>query len=138
MKPGPWRIVLVAVAAAVVDTAAVVAAAVDTVAAVVVAAAVDTAAAAVDMVVAAAVVDTVTAATTVVDVRTTAKSHQSLQRDSFKQKTRKETSGFFLDQGNGTKEFKASGIAIFFFFAEGASSLLGVVAGYRTGLGMIF
>jgi hypothetical protein len=138
MKPGPWRIVLVAVAAAVVDTAAVVAAAVDTVAAVVVAAAVDTAAAAVDMVVAAAAVDTVTAATTVVDVRTTAKSHQSLQRDSFKQKTRKETSGFFLDQGNGTKEFKASGIAIFFFFAEGASSLLGVVAGYRTGLGMIF
>ena len=124
------------VAAAVVDTA-VVAAAVDTVAAAVVAAAVDTAAAAVDMVVAAAV-DTVTAATTVVDVRTTAKSHQSLQRDSFKQKTRKETSGFFLDQGNGTKEFKASGIAIFFFFAEGASSLLGVVAGYRTGLGMIF
>ena len=131
------------VAAAVVDTA--VAAAVDTVAAAVVAAAVvaaavDTAAAAVDMVVAAAavVVDTVTAAMTVVDVRTTAKSHQSLQRDSFKQKTRKETSGFFLDQGNGTKEFKASGIAIFFFFAEGASSLLGVVAGYRTGLGMIF
>ena len=121
------------VAAAVVDTAVVVAAAVDTVAA-----AVDTAAVAVDMVVAAAVVDTVTAATTVVDVRTTAKSHQSLQRDSFKQKTRKETSGFFLDQGNGTKEFKASGIAIFFFFAEGASSLLGVVAGYRTGLGMIF
>jgi hypothetical protein len=120
----------VVAAAAVVDTAAVVAAAVDTVAAVVVAAAVvDTAAAAVDMVVAAAE-DTVTAATTVVDVRTTAKSHQSLQRDSFKQKTRKETSGFFLDQGNGTKEFKASGIAIFFFFAEGASSLLGVVAGY--------
>jgi hypothetical protein len=136
MKPGPWRIVLVVVAAAVVDTAVVVAAAVDTVAVVV--AAVDTAAAAVDMVVAAAAVDTVTAATTVVDVRTTAKSHQSLQRDSFKQKTRKETSGFFLDQGNGTKEFKASGIAIFFFFAEGASSLLGVVAGYRTGLGMIF
>ena len=126
------------VAAAVVDTAVVVAAAVDTVAAAVVAAAVDTAAAAVDMVVAAAAVDTVTAATTVVDVRTTAKSHQSLQRDSFKQKTRKETSGFFLDQGNVTKEFKASGIAIFFFFAEGASSLLGVVAGYRTGLGMIF
>jgi hypothetical protein len=90
------------------------------------------------MVVVAAAVDTVTAATTVVDVKTTAKSNQSLQRDSFKQKTRKETSGFFLDQGNGTKEFKASGIAIFFFFAEGASSLLGVVAGYRTGLGMIF
>ena len=84
------------VAAAVVDTAVVVAAAVDTVAAAVVAAAVDTAAAAVDMVVAAAAVDTVTAATTVVDVRTTAKSHQSLQRDSFKQKTRKETSGFFF------------------------------------------
>ena len=123
-------------AAVVVDTAAVAAVVVDT-AAVVVAAAVDTAAAAVDMVVAAAAVDTVTAATTVVDVRTTAKSHQSLQRDSFKQKTRKETSGFFLEQRNESKKFKATGNAIFFVFAEGASSLHGVAAGYRTGLGMV-
>ena len=105
-----------AAAAVVVDTAAV-AAAVDT-AAEVVAAAVDTAAAAVDMVVAAEAVDTVTAATTVVDVRTTAKSHQSLQRDSFNQKTRKETSGFFLEQDNGTKEFKASGSQYFSFLLK--------------------
>ena len=106
-------------AAAVVDTAAVAAAVVvvDTAAAVV-AAAVDTAAAAVDMVVAAEAVDTVTAATTVVDVRTTAKSHQSLQRDSFNQKTRKETSGFFLEQDNGTKEFKASGSQYFSFLLK--------------------
>ena len=115
-----------AAAAVVVDTAAVAAAAVDT------------AAAAVDMVVAAEAVDTVTAATTVVDVRTTAKSHQSLQRDSFNQKTRKETSGFFLEQDNGTKELKVTGNAIFFVFAEGASSLHGEAAGYPTGLGMIF
>ena len=60
-----------------------------------------------------------TAATTVVDVRTTAKSHQSLQRDSFNQKTRKETSGFFLEQDNGTKEFKASGSQYFSFLLKG-------------------
>ena len=120
---------MAAAAVVVVDTAAVAAAAVDT------------AGAAVDMVVAAEAaeaVDTVTAATTVVDVRTTAKSHQSLQRDSFNQKTRKETSGFFLEQDNGTKEFKATGNAIFFVFAEVALSLHGVAAGYRTSLGMIF
>jgi len=128
----------VVAAAVVVDTAAVAAAAAVDTAAVVVAAAVDTAAAAVDMVVAAEAVDTVTAATTVVDVRTTAKSHQSLQRDSFNQKTRKETSGFFLEQRNGSKKFKATGNAIFFVFAEVASSLHGVAAADPTRLGMIF
>jgi len=118
MKPGPWRIVLVVAAAAVVDTAAVAAAAVDA-AAVVVAAAVETAAAAVDMVVAAEAVDTVTAATTVVDVRTTAKSHQSLQRDSFNKKTRKETSGFFWNNAMDPRNSRQQGTQYFSFLLKG-------------------
>jgi hypothetical protein len=84
----------------------------------VVVAAVDTAAAAVDMVVAAAAVDTVTAATTVVAVRTTAKSYQSLQWDSFKQKTRKETSGFFWIKATEPRNSRHQGSQYFSFLLK--------------------